>query len=592
MYRSFALRLLCVSLFLSIWSCRTEEKPPEVVYERTANEVAIAMRAEPDGLNPITSTSNHARQVYEHIFQYLLDIDPQELKLRPVLAKSGAEIEDITAGPLKGGVAYTFEIREEAIWDDGKPVSGRDFLFSMKATLNPKIQAPRLRAFLSFIKDIQIDEDNPRRFTVSTNEKDIIGEESVAWSIPVMPEHIYDPEGLLKDIPITDFTDAGKIEKMAETDERLQTFATAFSGVKFTREVGSISGSGPYELVSWEAGQEIVLRKKKDWWGDKLSDTPGFENFPDEFKFVIIPKEETMVAALKAEEIDVLGAIGTDNFNDLKGLNFTAERYNFASPLLLAQFFLYLNMDKPELSDKRVRRALAHLTDVDDFINNYYAGFGERLSVPVFPQADYYDQSLELPTFDVELAKKLLAEAGWTDTDGNGVLDKNVNGEQIELKIPYLYNSNNERSQSLGLLLKNNAIKAGVEIEMIPEDPNTLFQRTKTGDYHMALSGKTISPTLWNPKQLWHTESIGAGGDNRTGFGNAKSDALIDEILITLDKEKRDALYKELQAVIYDEQPLILLFVPKGRIVLHKRFDAQITPINPGYVPREFKLNL
>lgn len=90
-----------------------------------------------------------------------------------------------------------------------------------------------------------------------------------------------------------------------------------------------------------------------------------------------------------------------------------------------------------------------------------------------------------------------------------------------------------------------------------------------------------------DPKQNWHTE-----GDNRMCFGDARSDEIIDEIRVTFDTEKRNELYKELQAIIYEEQPLIFLFILNNLMITHKRFDMETTGITPGYKPNSFKLNI
>ncbi len=79
-------------------------------------------------------------------------------------------------------------------------------------------------------------------------------------------------------------------------------------------------------------------------------------------------------------------------------------------------------------------------------------------------------------------------------------------------------------------------------------------------------------------------------GDNRTGFGTAETDALIDSIRVTLDEEKRNKMYLELQEIIYEEQPQVFLYVPKGRVVIHKRFEPVVSPIFPNYYPNLFEL--
>lgn len=591
MNRIFAPFFLSALVVISFWSCRDTQSTSAaqaVDFERTSNEVAIGLRVEPDGLNPIIATTAYARQVNELIFQYLLDIHPQKLELRPQLAKGRAEVAPITQGPLAGGLAYTFEIREEAVWNDGRPVTGHDFVFTIKACLHPRVQAPRVRPFVSIMKEIEVSEENPKLFTVYTAEEDIIGEESIAWSVPVLPAHIYDPDGKLADIPYADFVDADKIESLVQSTPALQEFAEAFNGPEYSRTVENISGSGPYELVSWEAGQQVMLKRKSDWWGDEVAELNAY---PDTLTYVFLSSDESALAALRAEEIDVLATIGPEDFEDLQETPYTAERYQFLTPPLLQHFFFYLNTDQPLLEDKRVRRALAHLVDVDDIVETYFLGYGRRHAAPVFLESSYYNTDLTPIDFSVEKAKQLLEEAGWSDSDENGILDKEINGERRELSIPYLYNVKSSRSESIGLLIQESAIRAGVEIVMEPEEYIILNEKTKTGDYYMALNGKSFSPTFWNPRQMWHTDATG-GGDNRTGFGNAETDALIDEILVTKDEAKRTEMYLELQRMIYDEQPMIFLFVPTGRLVIHKRFDVDVSPVPPGYNAKDLRLNL
>jgi peptide/nickel transport system substrate-binding protein len=102
----------------------------------------------------------------------------------------------------------------------------------------------------------------------------------------------------------------------------------------------------------------------------------------------------------------------------------------------------------------------------------------------------------------------------------------------------------------------------------------------------MGVAGRAFNSPLWNPQQNYHTSL----GDNRTGFGNAQSDALIEQIVVTLDPEARNELYKKLLRMIYEEVPEIPLFVPTARIAIHKRFDVKVSSLYPGYDPKSLQL--
>jgi peptide/nickel transport system substrate-binding protein len=143
-----------------------------------------------------------------------------------------------------------------------------------------------------------------------------------------------------------------------------------------------------------------------------------------------------------------------------------------------------------------------------------------------------------------------------------------------------------QSSQQLALLIKEQMKASGIGIDILPGEWNEIQRRYRSGDFEIIPVGRTFpSPTVWNPRQNYHSQ-----GQNFTGFGNAETDALIDRILVTFDEEERFKLYRDLQAIIYDEQPEIYIFTPRARIAIHKRFETPLTPISPGFVPSLIKL--
>ena len=117
----------------------------------------------------------------------------------------------------------------------------------------------RIAAYLEYVREIQADPANPKKFNLLTNRKYFLAQDAIS-NFSILPAHIYDPEGLLKDIALKDLTNPATAAKLAE-DPRLQQFADAFSSPKFGREV--VSGSGPYQVVEWVDGQRVVFKKKE-----------------------------------------------------------------------------------------------------------------------------------------------------------------------------------------------------------------------------------------------------------------------------------------------------------------------------------------
>lgn len=579
------LPLLLVFLMLTLFfSCKPEQ---DVAWKHSDNTVRVRLSADIKGLNPFLARSAWVRVVDDLIFQYPMDFDPETLELAPQLIKAPPVVSDISEGPFAGGQSFTFEILEEAVWDDGQPVTGHDYAFSVKTLFNPKLPLQAYANYFEFVKDIQVDPANPRKFTVIVDQKYILNY-GVVSNVTMLPQHIYDPEGLMKEFTFQDLADPAKAAGFAN-DERLQKFADAFLSPKFSREI--VSGSGPYQVVEWVDEQRIVLAKKQNWWGDNLAGKYSMlAAYPDTLVFLPIPDQTAAMTALKSEDYDVGFELETNQFLELKQDSFLQDVYNFHTPPRFAFFYTAMQNRIPKLSDKRVRQALARVIDMDAIIRDYYNGLGERVIGPFLPDKKYYHKNLEPIKMNLDEARQLLTAAGWQDSNGNGILDKNIDGQLVELKIEFLYTPGVVFQENFTEVFKNNAKKVGIEIERVPVESNVMGQRLRNGEYEMAGRGAGAYPLPDDPKQFFHTDSAQPGGSNYTRFGNAETDALIDEIRQTTDEAKRNELYLKLQEVLYDEQPMIFQFAPLDRIVVHKRFDAIISRKAPGVSLQHLKL--
>ncbi len=585
MKRIFTFSSVAICLALLFVFCKRDPKnDSNVTWKRTTNEVIARLDADPERINPILASTTYSTQVSNQIFQSLMYVNPQTLELVPQLLKEEPVATEIADGPWKGGVAYSLEIHDKAVWDNGAPVTGNDYLFTLKAVMNPFVDAPRVRAFLDLIRDVIVDTNNPKKFTVYTSEKQIIGEEKVCGAFPIMPEYLYDPKGLLKNIAITDLCTPEKAKALSETGGALKTFAEDFQSSKYSNEIEFIGGSGPYRLESWETGVRVVLSKKSNWWGNGI-DRVTLQAYPDRLVYQMIGDATMVSSALRTEEIDAAADLDPTMFDSLRNNPDLAARYNFHTPLMLSNFLIYVNTRNPKLGDKRVRKALAHALDVDELIRTIFNGLGQRAVGPVHPNAEYNNTDLKPLEYNPEKARQLLKDAGWMDTNGNGTADKNISGKLVELDLQYLYTAGRPISEAVALLLQQHAKKSGINLVLVAKEFNEMIDAQKKGTYELCSGGRALSPTLWEPHQNWSTT-----GDNRTGFGNAETDALIDQIKVTLDKKQRNDLYKKLQAIIYDEQAELYLMVPTGRIAIHKRFEAEHSALHPGYFPQQFKL--
>lgn len=580
----FLLALSAIAFFTT--TCKTERKENPATEQTTkATTVSIRLTNEPKKLNPMLTTASWSLQVCRRMYPTLLDYDPFTLELSPVLVKTRPQINTIDEGARKGWTTYTYELLEEARWDDGSAITAEDYVFTLKALFNPNVRdAAPFRSYLRLIKDVTIDPENPKKFTVHTEGKYIKAE--YATGLFIFPKYKFDPDNLLGPYQLKDLCDPAQTEQFLN-DEKLKTFADQYSSPEYTRDKNKVGGCGPYQLEEWVEGERIVLKKKRDWWGDQLADRyPLLTARPEKLIFRPFSDAVTALTLVKSQELDVMTKVPEAQFEEFMESDIGKQYFEFETPDLLGNFFYAFNTKNPKFEDKKVRRAIAHLVDVDEIIKKVKLGYAEPVVGPFHPSRTHYHSGLKSIELDVEKAKKLLNEAGWTDTNNDGTVDKQIEGEQVEMSIDLLVSSNNRPSINMGIIFQNEAKKAGVRINIIEKANSALVAQLRSRDFDMFARGIGADLSGDDPKQYWHTDSDTPGGSNMMGFGNAQSDALIDAIRTELDEAKRKDLYYRFQEILYEEQPVVFLYSTKDRMIFHKRFKNVKTSIkSPGLFP-------
>lgn len=506
-----------------------------------------------------------------------MSIDFNTLELVPVVAESRPEIEVTEDNKMN----ITYRIRKEATWDDGTPITPKDVEFTLKVIKNPKVDNVNNKPYFEFIEDMVFYDDDPQKFTFKCKDVYILAEVQ-SGDLPLLPRNIYDPKNLMDEFTIKQLTE--NQDELA-TNEKIVEFANDFNSEKYQRDKASIIGCGPYLLDEWQSGQKLVIKKKENWWGDQLKDQGMyFDINPPKIVYLTINDQTTAKEALIAGEVDVMRGIKAKDFIGLlKNDKFKANFVDHTPPQM-AYTYLGINVRKPMFSDKRTRQALAHLVDVDKIIDKIALGYGERAIGPIHPaKKNMYNNNIKPYEYSPEKAKALLAEAGWKDTDGDGILDNVIEGSKVKFEMTYLYNQGNDTRKAVGLLFQEEARKVGITVNVISQDWSIFLETTKQHDFDMYYGAWISTPIPNDHKQIYHTSSYN-GGSNYTGFGNDYTDALIDSIRITIDEDKRAKLNFEFQEVLHDECSYIYLYYPKERIGIHKRFDnAETTAMRPGY---------
>ena len=577
--------LVAVSIFTFV-GCKSKSGGGSgTVYK---DQVVVHALSDAEGLNPYTTSDAHATQMMRNIFQPLINYNMSESsELIPVLAKGRPEIKVL---PGNTGMEITFEIREEAAWDNGTPITAEDVVFSYKALFCPGVNSESNKSSLEFVQDVVTYPENPKKVTIISNKVYSLAEDATGTDVFIIPSYAYDPNNLLKEFKVKDIiNNTGGLDQ----NQKIKDFAKQFNSPLYAKEdVTKIIGSGAYKVEKWETNQQVVLVKKDNWWGSKMKEeNMYFVANPKRIIYKTINDISTAITALKDEQLDVLYITPAKEFIDLSKSDKFNLNFKKSEPPMPVYAYLGLNTRDKILKDVKVREALAYLTNVDLIIEKIQYGQAKRVLADILPSnKEDYNNNISPRKYDIEKAKSLLAEAGWKDTDGDNILDKMIDGEKTPFKLVYNYNLGNSHRKNVGLLLQKWFKEVGIRIEIKPLDWSVYLDELIKQNVQIWYGSWVHDPRDNDLSQIWHTESRN-GGSNYTGFGNAETDKLIEQINMELDPEKRSVLYKQWQVVLHNEAPYIFLYTQTYRNIINNRFENIHEGIRyPGYWEAGFKL--
>jgi peptide/nickel transport system substrate-binding protein len=557
---SIMIKKLFITLFVSaiLVSCVKKR-------DLSQNTVIAHITVQPDGLHPFNDNSAIRSYIFNYTQKTLIKLDINSLDYIPSLVKNMPTASE-------DNLSFEYEIKRGVIWDDGTELNAEDVAFSVKLMLCPLTNNAQIRSnYTTVIKSIELDPNNPMKFIM--HAQNIHWDNKFIFSeLFIQQKSLWDPKRVLDNVTFENLLS----ENFNET-EVLQEWFNEYNNADNSYKPNLLTGLGAYQVTQWEASQYITIEKKENWWGAK--DTSVYNKaYPEKIIFKIITEDASSYLALKNQEIDVTTRIGTVKLMKLQEREYFNDNYD--SDFLDQYSFSYMGLNmkpdgikqKPFFVDQKVRRAMAYLIPIDEIIEVMMHGKGSRQASLISPLKSTYNDTLKLIPLDIEKAKKLLAEAGWIDTDGDNIRDRMINGVKIPFSFKLSYMSS-PISKEIVLMIKESLYKAGVVAEPTPMDFTLFYKNAMDHNFDGMMGGWGGSASYSNPMQLWHTSSWVTKGSNFCGFGDAESDALIEEANLTLDKEKHNNALLKLQAKVYEDQPYVFLYATKRKFAIHKRFN-------------------
>lgn len=519
----------------------------------TGDWLVIHSLSDPEVLNPLTSSDSASSEVDGYIFESLLTREPRTLALKPYIALARPEIS-------QDKLTYTFKIRKDVRFQDGRPLTGEDVLFSVKAIKCPFVNAPFLRVYFNSLVDAELVDPYTIRFV--TKEPYFLNE-SVLGGITLLPRHYYDPQNLLRRVTV---------RQLSEDPAKLPAEVKQF-GEQFNRNYNrNPLGSGPYRFTSWRTGAEIELRRDRDYWGNGKAgiDQPHVNRL----KFRVVNNMDAALIRLKSGSLDYMEAL--QPVQAVRGTNSARFRREFKKYEYFAPAYSYIgwNNDHPIFRDKRVRQAMTYMTNRKQIVKSILFGLGEVVDGPIYLFRPEYDKNLKSYPFDPQKGLALLREAGWQDTDGDGILDKVIDGKKTPLRFEIKVNSGNAVRESVALVLMDELKKHGIAASVRQLDWTIFLNDVKNHQFDAVVLGWAMSTTEPDAYQVWHSSQAANKGSNAISYNNPRVDQILEQYRREFDEKKRIQLYKEFQEILSDEQPYTFLYVSKSVSAVDRRFEG------------------
>lgn len=486
--------------------------------------LVVASTGDPQTLSGLLANDGNSIGVTTFIFEPLvLGGENWGDSIEPALAESWSVSDD--------GLEYTFNLRQDVTWHDGTPFTAADVLFTFQAVLEESNAIDWRSNLMQNGVPFGFEVVDDHTFKVILSEPDATVLTSVG--IPIVPAHAFTSLNVV-DVPFN------------------------------TNPIGT----GPYRFVEWNTGENVVLEANDAYWRG----APNIDRLVVRF----VDGAENQANALLAGELDFARIDGADLSPFENNPDFTIVH----APRDLMRYVGF-NVLSPTVSDPAVRQALMTGLDRQAIINTVAAGNG-LLADSLFNRSVFVYEEGRNPqvAYDPAAAAQMLADAGWTDSDGNGFLDKD--GQEFTMKISYL--GSWALMQAIAPLVYDNFRALGVNVELVPLDQaaanEQIYNNTSVEKSYDAMLGGW---GLFGPEPDHYRNYLA----NDTGFfayANPEVVALFQQGRGVTDPDARYALYQQIDSLLWSDLPFIPIFQPIGVYVFRSDLNMDEAQVNGTFL--------
>jgi peptide/nickel transport system substrate-binding protein len=473
-------------------------------------------------LIPLLSSDSASHNISGMIFNGLVKYD-RNIQVVGDLAESW----DIS----KNGLVITFHLRKNVRWHDGQPFTAEDVLYTYKVTVDPKTPTAYSGDFMKVKKAEVLD---PYTFRVTYDKP--FAPALMSWGAAILPRHLLEGRDITKS-PLARHP----------------------------------IGTGPYKFKEWVTGTKIVLVSNPDYFEGRP--------FIDGYIMRVIPDTATMFLELRARGIDRMDLTPLQYKRQTEG-TFFKNNFNKYRYTAFAYTYFGFNLRSPLFRDKRIRQAFAHAINKDEIIQGVMLGLGQPATGPIKPGTWAYNPDVRKYEYNPKKAVELLAEAGWKDTDGDGILDK----DGVPFAFELLTNQGNDVRRKTAEIVQKRLADVGIQMKIrIVEWAAFIKEFITKRKFDATILGWTIS---MDPDQfdVWHSSKMGPDELNFISYSNPEMDDLLEKGRGTFNIEERKKAYFRIQEILAEDQPYVFLYVPDALPIFDKRIRGiDPAPIGIGY---------
>jgi peptide/nickel transport system substrate-binding protein len=539
--KSVAYSLILISIALSACQKKVADSTDynKPYPSQTGGTLIDAMTGEPSTLISMIAGESASSAVTANIFNKLLKYD-KNLDIEGELAESWQISDDQKT--------ITFKLKPNLKWADGKSLTSEDVLFTWNAVTDEKNGSPYASDY-QLVKNAQA----PDPLTFSVTYEQAYAPALDSWAgLQILPKHLLEGKDL-------------------------HTTAFARNPV----------GSHYYKLDSWTHGENL-----------KLSRNPTSVLGPakiDKLITRIIPDNSAQFLELMADNIDSMG------LDPIKYSRIIPARPELQKKLALykelgnSYTYLGFNLKHKPFDDKRVRLAINYAIDKQEIIDGVYLGLGINIASPYKPGTRWSNPALHPYPYDPAKARELLKQAGFVDTNDDGILERD--GKPFTFEI--ITNQNKEREKS-AVLIQRRLKEVGIDVQIRAIEWASFISRfIKTGDFDVVVLGWSLG---LDPDQfsIWHSSQQAPGQFNFIGYNSPIVDKLLEQGRLELNPDKRMKIYHEFSKILLEDSPIVFLSAGYGLTAIHKRVKGIDNPAPPAgigynsetwYIPEPLRRN-